>query len=64
VKPSKVVQSYDCEEIGNAVIEILNSRQRSNGHEELVKQGLTRELVAQQILSIYYQIWQDIHGKK
>jgi glycosyltransferase involved in cell wall biosynthesis len=53
VYPSRVVNSYDPRPIASAVMDILKSKSRSNGREELRKQNLDSESVAKSLIKIY-----------
>lgn len=56
VTPSRVIDSFDPQVIADALVEVLRSKVRSNGCEQLVRQGLTQELVAERIISIYHTV--------
>lgn len=52
VKPGMICP-YDARELAQAIAPILASRQRSNGREQLFKQGLDIESVTQRVLAVY-----------
>jgi glycosyltransferase involved in cell wall biosynthesis len=56
VRPSFVVNSYDPDTIGEKVLEILSTHERSNGLHELKKQNLTGEFSATQIVQLYDEV--------
>jgi len=53
---SFVVDGYDKDLISQKVLAVLNSNVRTNGLDQLKKQGLTSEIVARKILDIYNEV--------
>ena len=56
VSCSFVVDGYDKDLISQKIMAVLNSNTRSNGLDQLKKQGLTSEIVAKKILDIYTEV--------
>lgn len=54
VYPGHIVDSYDPSLIANAILDILQSKSRSNGWEELRRQGLEIERIAEKLVKVYH----------
>ncbi len=56
VSNSFVVDDYDMDLISQKIVAVLNLNVRTNGLDQLKKQGLTSEIVAKKILDIYTEV--------
>lgn len=50
------VYPYDSVKLAEGIKEVFESKERSNGHEQLIEQGLTAGLIAERLIQIYGKV--------
>jgi glycosyltransferase involved in cell wall biosynthesis len=62
VQPGCIVP-YDVTQLATAIRQVLKRRKRSNGRDELVRQGLTTRVVATQLARIYDRLRGEVASR-